>query len=384
LRIRHQLLLIGALLVAVTTAACGSAAGVAPRTSAVDVAGARAALLRYERLPRFVAPGPAFDAVAAARGKTVFEIPITSEVPFITAVEQGMRSAADLVGAKLVVYRNQGHPAEWAQGIEQAIAQRAGVITLLAQDPRLVAPQIHAAESAGIPVVIVRATGETEPCPVPADGDRERAACIPGPFGQAGRLEADWVIADAGGKAPRILVLTSSDAPSTASLLTGLRSELSARCPGCAIRYIDVPIAQWADRIGTEVQSALLKDPDTRYVIPIYDSMSQFVKPGVAAAGLSGKVRVSTFNGTPFVLRMLQQNDLVAMDVGENLAWVGFATVDQAFRLLAGLMPVRSEHTPLRVFDYSNVADTGQPPALDQGYGDTFREGYERIWGLAR
>ena len=132
------------------------------------------------------------------------------------------------------------------------------------------------------------------------------------------------------------------------------------------------------------MQSALLRNPDTSYVIPIYDSMSQYAKPAVAAAGLSGKVKVSTFNGTPFVLRMLEQKDLVAMDVGENLAWVGFATMDQAFRLLAGLAPVPSEHTPLRVFDESNVTDTGQPPALDRGYGDTFREGYERTWRLAR
>jgi ribose transport system substrate-binding protein len=348
------------------------------------VAGARAALSRHERLPIFVAPGPAFDAVAAARGKTIFEIPITSEVPFITAVEQGMRMAADLVGAKLVVYRNQGQPAQWAQGIEQAIAQRAGVITLLAQDARLIGPQIRQAESAGIPVVIVRASGEMEACPVPAGGDRRGTACIPGPFEQAGRLEADWVIADAGGKAPRVLVLTSSDAPSTASLVSGLKEELAGRCPGCAVRYIDIPIPQWADRIQTEVQSALLKDPDTTYVIPTYDSMSQYVKPAVAAAGLSGKVKVSTFNGTPFVLRMLEQRDLVAMDAGENLAWVGFATMDQAFRLLGGLTPVRSEHTPLRVFDDSNVIDAGQPPALDRGYGDTYRKGYERTWGLAR
>jgi ribose transport system substrate-binding protein len=346
-----------------------------------DVAGAAAQIEEYKAIPEFVPPGPAFDAVGELRGKTIFEIPITSEVPFITAVEEGMRQAAEVVGAELVVYPNQGEPSQWAQGIRTAIAQKADAITLFAQNPKLLGPQIEMAEQAGIPVIVVRTTGEDEPCQTDPQGEVYGTTCIPGPFEQAGRLEVDWVIAETGGDA-KVLVITSSDANSTVSLLEGMKDEFETRCPACEVRYVDVPIPQWADRVQGEVQSALVADPRINYVIPIYDSMSQYVRPAILALGASDRVRISTFNGTPFVLKMLQEEDIVQMDVGENLAWVGWATMDQAFRLIAGEEPVESEHTPLRVFDDGNVDEAGAPPRLDTGYGDAFVTGYKTLWGV--
>ncbi|MDQ3893744.1 MAG: sugar ABC transporter substrate-binding protein [Actinomycetota bacterium] len=353
-----------------------------PRQSAaVDLAAVKAQVDRFRGIPAFTPPGPAFDATKL-RGKTIFEIPITSEVPFIQAVEDGMRQAAAAVGARVVVYPNQGTPSQWAQGIETAIAERADVITLFAQDPSLLGPQIRRAQRAEVPVIVVRTTGEGEPCQRNAAGEIYGTTCVPGPFEQAGRLEAAWVIAASDGRA-NVLVITSRDARSTASLVRGLRSEFARHCRSCRVRYVDVPIPEWASRLRTEVQSALVGDPKIDYIIPIYDSMSQFVVPAVVAAGAGKRVKIAAFNGTPFVLEMLQRGDIVAMDVGENLAWLGWATVDQAFRVLAGEKPAKSEHTPLRVFDDGNVDDAGRPPRFDQGYGDAYINGYKRLWGVA-
>lgn len=369
-------------LAAALVAACGGAERQTDDAEGMaDVAGAAAQIEKFRTIPEFVPPGPPFDAVAAVRGKTIFQIPITSEVPFITAVEEGMRQAAELVGAELVVYPNQGEPWQWAQGIRTAIAQKADAITLFAQNPELLRPPIEAAERAGIPVIVVRTTGEHEPCQADPDGDVYGVVCIPGPFEQAGRLEADWVIKETAGDA-NVLVVTASDANSTVSLLEGMKDEFETRCPACRVRYVDVPIPQWADRVQTEVQSALLADPGIDYVIPIYDSMSQYVRPAILAAGAADRVRISTFNGTPFVLRMLQEDDIVEMDVGENLAWVGWATMDQTFRVIAGEEPVESELTPLRVFDDANIDEAGAPPQLDTGYGDAFVSGYKTLWGV--
>jgi ribose transport system substrate-binding protein len=385
MRIDLQGVVTGALGLASTIllAACGGMESDANEADGMraDVAGAAAEIEKYKAVPEFTAPGPSFDAAAEVRGKTIFEIPITSEVPFITAVEEGMRQAAELVGARLVVYPNQGEPSQWAQGIRTAIAQRADAITLFAQNPELLGPQIEQAEAAGIPVIVVRTTGQDEPCQADPSGDVYGTTCIPGPFEQAGRLEADWVISESGGDAD-VLVITSSDANSTVSLLEGLRDEFETRCPGCRLRFVDVPIPQWADRVQTEVSSALVAEPGLDYIVPIYDSMSQYVVPAILAAGATERVKIATFNGTPFVLGMLQEDDIVQMDVGENLAWVGWATMDQAFRLIAGEDPARSEHTPLRVFDDGNVDEAGTPPRLDTGYGSAFVSGYKRVWGV--
>ena len=367
-------------------AGCGSGgkAEHGPGTgTAAQLAAAHAQIDRFRAMPAFVAPGPSFDAVSRLRGKTVFEIPITSEVPFIAAVEGGMRQAAARVGAHLVTYPNQGNPSEWAQGIRTAIAEHADAITLLAQDPRLLAPQIAQAMSAGIPVVVARTTGEGESCQTDASGRPYGSACVAGPFEQAGRLEADWVTASSGGRAD-VLVVTSNDARSTVPLTRGLMDEFRVRCPACDLRFVDVPIPRWATQLRGEVQSALVRDPGLDYVIPIYDSMSQYVVPALSAQGAANRVRIATFNGTPFVLKLLEDGDVVRMDVGEDLAWVGWAMMDQTFRVVAGAPPVRSEHTALRVFDAADVRQAGTPPRVDQGYGNPYVAGYERLWGTRR
>jgi ribose transport system substrate-binding protein len=363
-------------------AGCGADQANAPERAdaAAAASGVRAAMARLEafrRVPRFIAPGPAFDAAGSLRGKRIFEIPITSEVPFISAIERGMRQAASAVGAQLVVYPNQGEPSQWAQGIRTAIARDADAILLLAQDPDLLGPQIAQAEGAGIPVIVLRTTGQGQPCPALG------TTCVPAPFEDAGRLEADWVIADSGGNAD-VLVITSNDAPSTDPLVTGLRNEFRTGCPACQLRFVDVPIPDWATKLRTEVQSALVRDPRLSYLIPAYDSMSQHVVPALVASRRADEVKIATFNGTPFVLKMLQDANVIQMDAGENPAWVGWASMDQAFRAIAGQTPVRSERTPLRVFDDSNVDETGRPPRFDTGYGRAYVDGYRKLWGLKR
>jgi len=368
-------------LLPVLAAACSGGGSSQKVSGQADVAGASRQIEAFKGIPKFVPPGPGFDATKKLRGKTIFEIPITSEVPFVAAVERGMSEAAAEVHAKLVVYPNQGQPAQWGQGISSAISQHADAITLLAQDPALLAPQITQAKKAGIPVIVLRTTGEGERCQADSKGRVYGTTCVPGPFGQAGRLEADWVIQATNGTADA-LVITSNDARSTTPLMRGLRDEFRRGCPACKITAVDVPIPEWAARIRSEVQSALVRDPKIDYVIPIYDSMSQFVVPAIRAARAGGRVRIAGFNGTPFVLKLMQDGDIVAMDVGENLSWLGWAAMDQAFRVIAGEPPVKSEHTPLRVFDDGDVGDAGRPPRSDAGYGNAYVDGYRKLWGV--
>ena len=70
-----------------------------------------------------------------------------------------------------------------------------------------------------------------------------------------------------------------------------------------------------ATRITPGVQAALLADPTVNYIILIYDSMSQFVVPAVTITS-SQTLEIDAFNGTPFVLGLLQQGQ-VEMDIGK-------------------------------------------------------------------
>ena len=56
------------------------------------------------------------------------------------------------------------------------------------------------------------------------------------------------------------------------------------------------------------------------------------------------------------MLKEVKKGDIITMDVGENLEWIGYAIVDQSMRIMGGLTPVKSEHVPVRVFDSSNIS----------------------------
>jgi ribose transport system substrate-binding protein len=114
--------------------------------------------------------------------------------------------------------------------------------------------------------------------------------------------------------------------------------------------------------------------------------MSINVAAGVRQAGKAGKAPIASYNGTPAVIKMIQDDDLVMADAGESLSWIAYGTMDQALRLLTGMDPLPDEDNntqlPLRIFDDSNAAEAGSPPDAAKGYGDAHVAGYEKLWGL--
>lgn len=327
----------------------------------------------YTKKPEFVAPGPAFDAKKCMANKTIFSIPVSSANPFTKNIETAMANVAKDVGFRFTEWQNQGQVSQWVQGMDQATNQKVDLIDLLAgTDPRVLVPQVEAARKAGIPVVASHYNG-LEQKVEHASND------VPIDYFKAGQLLADWAIVQTQGKL-NSLVLISTGPLSTDSMMAGLEEEFK-KCEACKKKVINVPVVDWGTRIQPNVQSALLADPSVNYIIIIYDSMAQFVVPAVTIAGAQDRVKMNAFNGTPFVLGLIQQGK-VEMDIGENLDWIGHAIMDAEMRIVCGLPPVRDPKIPFYIFDKNNAKDAGTPPQLSQGYGDAYVKGYRTLWGL--
>ena len=347
--------------------------------TAKDVAYASAQIAKYKKIPKFTYKGKPVD-VSKAKGKTIFAIPISSSIPYIKQTDQLMEKIAKAHGLKWVEFANQGQPSEWVQGMQQAVARKASLIVLQgAPPPQLLGPQLAAAKRARIPVLLTHIIDPREPVPAGVN------VAVPAPFQQAARLEADWAIAKTGGKA-NVLIITSDEVLPTKGIRSAMLNEFKTQCPNCKTKVVNVPVVDWATKIGTEVKSALTQDPGINYVIPIYDSMAFFAVPAITEAGKQGSVKVATYNGTPDVLKFLQANNVVDMEVGENLDWLAHANMDAAFRILSGQkVPTKlDERTPLRVFDATNVAQAGKPPKFSVGYGNAYTVGYAKLWGDAK
>lgn len=326
--------------------------------------------------PSFAAPGPAFDAKACMAGKSIFSIPVSSANPFTANIEKAMASAAAKVGFKFTTWENQGQSSQWVQGMDAAMNQKASLIDLLAgTDPRVLVPQVRAARAAGVPVVPSHYNGKEQSATVRKSADAD----IPIDYFKAGAMLVDWAVLQTKGNM-NALVLISTGALSTDSMVAGIDAELK-HCDHCKTRVMNFPVVDWGTRITPNVQSALLSDPTVNYIIVIYDSMAQFVVPAVIAANATQRVKMDAFNGTPFVLGLIQDGK-VQMDIGENLDWIGDAIIDAEMRILCKLPQVSDPKIPFYIFDSHNADDAGKPPQLSQGYGAAYVDGYEKLWKL--
>jgi ribose transport system substrate-binding protein len=378
----------GLVLSACSSSSGSSSSAAAPAGSGSTASGsgpvayADAALAAARAVPAFTLTAPKFD-MAKIAGKKIFNIPISSQIPYVVAVDQSAEKIAKKYGATWVEYTNQGSPTEWASGIAQAISQKADVI-LLAQgiDPTLLTAPLAQAKAAHIPVILTHTLENGQALPSSVQNLITAVANVP--FHEAAKLEADYAISTGKGKA-KVLIITSNEVPPSKAIVTAMQAELSAQCPDCSSTVVNVPVADWATKISTSVQSALRTNPNIDVILPIYDSMSIYAQSGITAASATGKVTMASYNGTPAILKMVQDKSSLKMDVGESIDWLGYATMDQTGRVLTGAGPIADgdEDTPLRVIDASNISETGTPPVADEGYGTAYVTGYTALWGAA-
>jgi ribose transport system substrate-binding protein len=342
---------------------------------------------QFKAVTDFVSPGPAVD-VASLAGKSVFVIPLLTTNDYNIQINAAMERVAKLANVDFEVYTNEGQPNQWVAGMNQAIAKGVDVIILSGgTDPRALEPQIQEARDQGIKVVVsmfwdTSAQFAPECSGLSVDCVDGVDAIVAAPYQTATRLNADWIAVDSGGAA-KILVVTSNDAGPSPGQEAAFKDEIATACPACEATFANVPISKWTTSVQSTVQSELVRNPDIKYVVPLYDNMASYAVAGITAAGKQGQVQVVTFNGTPAVLKMMQDGDIVTMDVGESLEGAGFAAMDNAFRLMSGMDPSQvMDIVPVRIFDTSNVDEAGTPPEVNKGYGNDLEGEYLAVWGL--
>lgn len=361
------------------TTGTGAAADGATADGSCDLAAVTKKVEAAKQITPWVAPGPAFDGKKAA-GSLVYTIGENSASEFAQSMYAGIKEAADQADIKVVDYPNQGDKTQWIQGVNAAVNAKADAIIFYGGTigPVYFAPQAEAARQAGVKLITLIDTDITQDPEVGVD------ATVGQRYAEAARLDADWIIADSKCKA-NVVVLTSNELIAGDINQRAAEDEFKKYCGStCKITFKNIPVPNWTSQIQPTVQAAIQSDPELNYVMPLYDAMVQFALPAVTLAGAQDRVKIASFNGTPAILGMIGDESAVKMDVGENPANLGYAAIDQTMRVLtgAGAIADGNENVNLRIFDSSNVAEAGTPPKLGVGYGDEWKSGYLKLWGL--
>jgi ribose transport system substrate-binding protein len=363
---------------AATTTPAADSGGTTTEAASGGKAAAQQIVDEAMKIPEFKLQAPAFDA-SKAKGKTIFNVVFRSGDAYIDAQTKQMEEIAGKYGVKMVSFATNGTPNEWAKGIEQAIAQKADLI-LIETDPHAVLPQLQKAKKAGIPVVLLHwyATGE----PVPDDVAPLITAQITAPFHEGHRMDVAYAVSQTDGPV-NALIVQSSDITPSEGIVASMKKDFEELCGSeCKVKVIDVPAVKWATGMTSAVRTALNEDPTINWVMPLFDAMTLTAAPAITAAGKTGKVKIATFNGTPAVMNLMNTGKVLVADAGENVNWLGYAFMDQSLRVLSGVEPIAdgNEETALRLFTPDNIGEAGNPPKVDQGYGDAYVKGYEQLW----
>ena len=343
----------------------------------------KAKLDEYRAVPKFEAPGPAFDA-SKAKGKKIFNIPLLSTDTFNQIVDKASGEAAKAAGVEFVQYNNEGDPAQWVAGMNQAIAQKSDLIILEGgPDPGALEPQLAAAKKAGIPVI------STHRFDAEAVDDTlqefDLAAIVPARhYLGSGELTADYAMYSSDCNVNALLLEAADVQPTSAGITQRFQDELAKFCPDtCKAEAINMPFSDWAQNASGEMQSKLTSDPKINFIAPNFDQGAIYARQAILSASADDRVKIVAYNGSAPVMQMLADGESVISEVGEPLEWLGWQNIDQALRILAGEEPVKAG-TPVRLFDESNISEAGDPVVQTEGYGppSQYEDGFKKLWGL--
>lgn len=374
-----------ALVVVTAVACCGSIAGASGRSglgkhglSSADVKALEAALAAARQPTAWTAPGPAFK-VGSLKGKTIWLLN-DAQNQWADNFADGVRAATKAAGLKYA--QGSGGPGGTndAQAIEAAVNEHVDAIIEIAT-PTLVASALSKAKAAHIPVILG------------FDGDahlptaQEKALGIVATadycYSCTGYIAAEYEILAHGGQV-HSQVDQFHGQVSSDTIAQGWVKALKHYCPRtCSTSFVNLTLAgNYIQSVQSATQVAA-QGGNINSLFSVYDFLMAFQLPELTAAGATNRIDLTSENADLAQMQELAQGGAVKANVGNPVAWDGWAAVDQALRALKGLPPVENEHLPVRLFDSTNMrsVDLTKNPAT--WYGTTaFASDYEKLWGV--
>jgi len=336
----------------------------------------QAKINKYKKLPELPPHGEPFDAKKLA-GKKIMTIPSSSALEFCHKVDEELARVAAQYGVKAVEYENQGQPNQWVAGMNAAQNTGADVVNIACgTDPAVLSPQTAQLKRAGIPVVAAHNYDPSKKNLAP-----DLAGIVNAQYKTVGELQADWVILQTKGLANVLAIDDIGSDIATPELVSGIKQEFAKYCPDtCKVRHVSVPIPNWSTAISPIAAAEISRNPKLNYVIAVYDDMVKYVMAPLTSAGATDRVKIASFNASPSVVKMIQDDKVVTFDVGEDSNGLARAIFDQDARVLLNMPPSKHSYAALRIFDKSNAGEAGSPPKFTNGYGDAAAKGYQALW----
>jgi ribose transport system substrate-binding protein len=312
-------------------------------------------------------------------GKTVYYVPLTAQISVFQLYGKKLGEALAEADVDLHICQGVTTPSQIAGCIGQAVGASAAAIVVDNVPYPMAANALDDARAAGIPVLVANQVVDPR---MPAD---ETLAYVPGPAPQMLASAADWIIADSGGTATVVLQKVT-DNPSTLAYAEAAEKEFADRCPDCTVVVNEVSATNFP-LIPSSTGSAILSNPDVDYVLAEFEFFVQPTVAGIQQSGKANQIQIVTSAATLSGLKQLEDDNLLAANVGQDFSYQGWATADALFRLMLGGAPVPEYDIAYRLFTEDNVGDvdlTDQGESGGTWYGPTgYVADFKALWGVS-
>jgi ribose transport system substrate-binding protein len=279
-------------------------------------------------------------------GERIWVISCDESITGCSIPAASLKDATKQLGWDVTIFDGHSNPAEWGNGITQAIAARADAIVLDSVDCSSVKGPLEQAKAAHVVTYGLNAIDCDEPG---GGGGRGLIDFVGAPKGYRthsqfirdwGRMKADYVIAKTNGRA-KVITFSESDMLGVKFETQGVKEEL-AKCKTCkVVANVSFTLQDLGNgAIFKKFQTALAQHPDANSVVTLYDALVVLaVSPALRQAGRT-KMIVAGGEGDRIALRMIRlglgQSCAFAVDIQDS----GYPIADNLIRLLAHKRPV--------------------------------------------
>jgi len=240
------------------------------------------------------------DATTGEAGGLISIITPAQSNPFFKAEADAAKAEAEKLGYETAVASHDDDPNKQSELIDAAISQKAVAIILDNAGADASVGPIQKAVDAGIPVFLIdREINESGIASAQIVANNAQGAAA---------VAEEFVAALPAGK---YIELTGKESDTNA----GVRSEAYA---SVISQYPDlVQVAQetanWdQDEAFSKIETLLQRDPDIQGIIAGNDTMALGAVAAVDAAGLTGKVTIAGFDGSPDAVAAIEAGTLLA------------------------------------------------------------------------
>ncbi|KAF3299747.1 substrate-binding domain-containing protein [Carnobacterium sp. PL24RED07] len=270
------------------------------------------------------APGGADEAVVENMEPAEITVGLsvsTLSNPFFVSLEEGVNTLATENGTQVISVDAQDDSAKQSNDVDDLIQQGVDVLLINPVDSAAITPAVEAANSAGIPVIMVdRATDAGEFVTLVASDN------VAG-----GEMAAQYIVDQVGENAS---TLQLEGVPGASA--TNERGEGFMNVAETSLNVLDSQTANFDRAQGLTVMENMLQgNSDVQAVFAQNDEMALGAIEAIEGAGLSNQITVVSFDGTEGGIKAVEDGSLAAT-IAQQPDEMGRLALQAAYDFYAG------------------------------------------------